>query len=1537
MKNRPARLVSTSKKHRLLTAMLTMGLLAGAGTSPLDAQVRSWLPASEADNGDWTDNDNWTPEGVPNSTTAEVRFNQAGGYFPYIGGDEVEVGRIIFDGNIANYGLSIHDDTHGISVTQYIGGLMIHNEGVTNTSVSTQSISVSGVVDGFSSYLYFLNSSTAGDNMAYFIEGGALISFDSSANAGTAQIQNSFSDLFFNGNSSAQQSVITNTGDTRFGQSATADRATILNTGTAGGNTLFTHTSSAGQANITNDSDGSLTWFTVNASAAQATIVNKTGGATYFFDEANGTTGTTVNNLAGGALDISRVTTDGVTLGQVTGEGNIYLGSKNLLVGGKNLDGTISGVISDGSIPGGRFDYLIPAENTGGSVTKEGFGTLSVTAANTYTGGTTINAGILEANNTTGSATGSGEVIVNLGSLYGTGRVAGPVTVNGGTLGGSVVLASDLILNNNGLRIGSGTVEGGVTVNSGGRLSGTGTIIGDVVVNAGGHLAPGYSGTTLTTGNLFLDNAAELDFEFGEANAPGSGLNDVVNVNGNLTLDGILNISSSAGGDFGAGLYRLFNYTGTLINGGVVFGNVADPTELYVQTSVANQVNLINTDGLVLNFWDGPNPANYNNATINGGTGTWQLNPPNDNWTDSAGAVNVPYENGQFVIFAGAPGTVTVDNTNGAVSFTGAQFATNGYILTGDALTGATGTTTIRVGDGTIFSEGITATINAQITGATTLQKTDFGTLVLEVANTYTNGTIMDGGTLITKNANALGGGALTFNAGLLKPDGLLNVGGLNWNGGGIQVDLNQSPQIAINGDLTNGGGVRTFLLDFDGATPIQQSYTLLTYTGVTNFVSEDFVANLDYAISNVQFFAKFLVTDVNVQLVLGANAGGPLLQNSAPVLIPKFADFFVEGPVTTGAPDESNTINSLNFANGSSLEVFNNLTVTSGNIAVDSGAATLSGGTIIVPGDFNLTGPGMLIADTSFDIAGAANIYGTFLVNDTFDIAGAANIYGTLLVNDTFSAPGGLTVFQNALLGGGGTINGNVVNSGVVSPGNSPGVLTINGNFTQTAEGTLLIELASTSIFDQLVVNGNASLAGTLQIESFGGFVPQFGQQFDFLLANSITGEFDTIAVPNPEIFRGRILTDDGVSTLLIAPTSYTLLAQTQNQFNVAQALNSYIPATSGDRETVSIALDLQSAAEYPVAFNAIAPTFYESLANVTLEQTNAQNQLIAQRLSAVRLGSRGFSAVGIEAPLVNDKNGKNVMDAKDGKDILTPTVDNKWGVWVQGNGIFSKVVSVSQVPNYRFNSGGFLLGADYKWSENFTTGLYAGYQGTYAKYDDNSNLRVNSALFGGYATYDNGGFYVDAIVGGGYSNYTAKRAINFSTIDRVARSQPGGGQFTTYLDAGYDWEVKGFTFGPIISGQYTYAGVAPFTENGADSLDLKVSQQNANSIRTNIGGRVAYTWNVTSSITFIPEVRMFWQHEFLNNPRNIASSLDGGSGPGFGYETSAPARDSVFAGAGISARFGDRWDAYVYYNADFGRQDYLSHIVSAGLNFKF
>lgn len=117
------------------------------------------------------------------------------------------------------------------------------------------------------------------------------------------------------------------------------------------------------------------------------------------------------------------------------------------------------------------------------------------------------------------------------------------------------------------------------------------------------------------------------------------------------------------------------------------------------------------------------------------------------------------------------------------------------------------------------------------------------------------------------------------------------------------------------------------------------------------------------------------------------------------------------------------------------------------------------------------------------------------------------------------------------------------------------------------------------------------------------------------------------------------------------------------------------------------------------------------------------------------------------------------------------------------------------------------------------------------------------NSALFGLYASYTHGGFYADAVVAGGYNNYNVRRSINFSTIDRNARSSQDGGQFSAALNLGYDWEIGNFTLGPIAGVQYTYVGIAPFTEGGADSLNLRVAQQNANSMRTTLGGRLAYT----------------------------------------------------------------------------------------------
>src|SRR3546814_10965774 len=72
------------------------------------------------------------------------------------------------------------------------------------------------------------------------------------------------------------------------------------------------------------------------------------------------------------------------------------------------------------------------------------------------------------------------------------------------------------------------------------------------------------------------------------------------------------------------------------------------------------------------------------------------------------------------------------------------QFASGGYTITGDTVELVGPQATIRVGDGTTPGGDFTATIAAELTGASQLVKTDLGTLVLSGAHSYTGGTAIN-------------------------------------------------------------------------------------------------------------------------------------------------------------------------------------------------------------------------------------------------------------------------------------------------------------------------------------------------------------------------------------------------------------------------------------------------------------------------------------------------------------------------------------------------------------------------------------------------------------------------------------------------------------------------------------------------------------------------------------------------------------------------------------------------------------------------
>jgi hypothetical protein len=99
--------------------------------------------------------------------------------------------------------------------------------------------------------------------------------------------------------------------------------------------------------------------------------------------------------------------------------------------------------------------------------------------------------------------------------------------------------------------------------------------------------------------------------------------------------------------------------------------------------------------------------------------------------------------------------------------------------------------------------------------------------------------------------------------------------------------------------------------------------------------------------------------------------------------------------------------------------------------------------------------------------------------------------------------------------LHGDGNVIGALSNDGLVSPGNSAGTLHCDGNYTQTADGELRIELASASSFDQLRITDAAALGGTLRVELLDGFLPSPGQSYPILTASAVSSTFAVETLP--------------------------------------------------------------------------------------------------------------------------------------------------------------------------------------------------------------------------------------------------------------------------------------------------------------------------------------------------------------------------------------------------------------------------------------
>jgi hypothetical protein len=176
------------------------------------------------------------------------------------------------------------------------------------------------------------------------------------------------------------------------------------------------------------------------------------------------------------------------------------------------------------------------------------------------------------------------------------------------------------------------------------------------------------------------------------------------------------------------------------------------------------------------------------------------------------------------------------------------------------------------------------------------------------------------------------------------------------------------------------------------------------------------------------------------------------------------------------------------------------------GNAAINIG--TTASGAVFTTGAGSTT-----ISKTGTVTVGSTTSTGALVANGDVSVFG-----GTLQVASgsvvSIAAGKTMTISNTGKVKGSGTITGSVVNHvGTVAPGLSPGSLSINGNYTQNALGILEIEIASLTSFDRLLVNGTASLGGTLAVSL--SYSPTYGSTFDILDWTTRSGTFATLQLP--------------------------------------------------------------------------------------------------------------------------------------------------------------------------------------------------------------------------------------------------------------------------------------------------------------------------------------------------------------------------------------------------------------------------------------
>ncbi len=587
-------------------------------------------------------------------------------------------------------------------------------------------------------------------------------------------------------------------------------------------------------------------------------------------------------------------------------------------------------------------------------------------------------------------------------------------------------------------------------------------------------------------------------------------------------------------------------------------------------------------------------------------------------------------------------------------------------------------------------------------------------------------------------------------------------------------------------------------------------------------------------------------------------------------------------------------------------------------NVATGPGAITLdNGGSIVVNGlnitdAVTLTGTGGIFDVTGSSTASGAiggtgglwkNGTGTLTLTGTNSYTGSTNVEkGKLVVNGSLASS--VRVLKNGTLGGTVSIAGNLTNLGILAPGNSPGTITVNGNYLEA--GTLDIEvwgLTAGTQHDQVVVSGTATFqAGSvLKVTKTGG---------TFELART-----ESVLAVNALAYSGAFTTLDRSTQ------------STQVFFNNATG-----------RIHGSGLTEAQTFADLTVDANrkAIATALYaDGLTNGTVLRANAGGSATAKAFLAS--GEMGAATVAF----LSAANVDTALDALSPEPYGTSLV-----MASRGSLSLARALAGAQAVGETWNAQ---IGYDQQQSTSkaSTTSLNGTFDLT-TTYALLSRKMGTASVFSVLIAENNGkssasGFASEASgqsYGLGFGTETDLGRLDFGLVngELKASGSRSGQSFSnqainaTTLSARMSFTKLG-AFVPYVGLSRNIAESDAFVESGTGA-NLSVASAKQSDVTAEIG--MGYGVKVGENLTV--SLNVAYEHALSNDGGNLnASFADAAAPTTFTVRTFGAAQDLLRAGLGFNLGLGEGRSAALSYDYHAGSDVKSAHQIKASYSFRF